>query len=584
MSGRHRCPRAWAVAACVVVAGLGLSRPVFAAPTECGAQTREIGSVCSPSSTPRVCTFDDFPAFDQCNVASDDNVYVYTWEGRHTSPTRPSSSWKLTNRYGYQCVEFALRYFFGRWAVPSWPNVVSAAAMCDRGAVPAEVLRIDSPTIDDVVPGDLMVFEPDNPECETGSWGHVAVVNDVNRDAGTVQNINENCAIATPTRGCVTNNVDIGCARCILHARNNVQPCVALGPPPATPSPNLEDGLCFACGNATRDRVAGGEDWSYGHYKAGCGLTQAATGLSMSTTFGTDVLAFAHDLLCRLDDDTKFVRTSCREEVVFDAGENRGTTEYGDWDPGFYKGECAPDEYVVGISQTTNLALFSIRCCRGNVAHDDCRPVVFADGNNFDGASMINDWDETYYKGECAPGRHIAGVSQKPGTGEPHAILCCGAGVVPPVDGGDADIDAPEDGSDVGDVAAAEADGPEPSDREGGADDADLADDGEDVDGGGGDGCGCRATGGSGAAGWGWFVLACLGCLLLLSPPKVGVLSSRGRAEGGCADVGRARSASLLGADRPTGVPRMLDGEGPSHLRSTPTIRSRSRSSCLVKS
>jgi hypothetical protein len=494
------------VAVQVGIVGLGVPRPASGAPTECGGQTREIESICVPPVTPRLCTFDDFPAFDQC--ASLGNVY--TWEGRHTAPTGGSSSWKRTNTLGYQCVELALRYFYGRWAVGTWPNVASAAAMCDVGRVPAGVTRIMTPTIADVVPGDLMVFTPSNAACGMTSWGHVAVVNGVNVAAETVQNINQNCATGTPPRGCVT-NVDISCAMCILHANNNVQPCETLGPPPTTPSPNVEDGLCFACGNAMRDRVTGWEDWSVGHYKAACGLTQAATGLSMSPTFGTAELAFAHDLLCRLDDDTRFVRTSCRE-VVFDAGENRGTTEYGDWDANFYKSECAPDEYVAGISQTTNLALYSIRCCQGEVAHNGCLPVVFAEGSNFDGGSMINDWDEHYYKGECAPGRYIAGVSQKPGTGEPHAILCCGDREVPPEDGGDADVDAPGDGGEVGDETSPETDGADLAEREGGGD---VAADGEVDDGGGGDGCGCRASGAGRSGGWAWIALTCAGFFLL---------------------------------------------------------------------
>lgn len=483
--------RAVLLIACL--AGVGAPRPASAY-NECGAQTRAIGSACG--ATPTICTFDDFQAYARCAT----DTHIYTTDGRHTRSSAPTTSWRLTDYYGYQCVELALRYFYGRWLVPNW-SVRNAAAMCN-GSLPAHVTRISNPTAADVVPGDLMVFPPNG--CGgAGADGHVAVVNSI--IGANAELINQNCLINNTLVTCVTRHSVADCAACIIHADYNAPVCKTIGLPPEDPPALPEEGLCFACGDSMRDEAEPGwVDWADFRYKAACSPTQAATGLSMSNT---GVLKYAHDLLCRLDRPDTFLRTSCHE-VVFDADDNRPTADGEDWDPGYYKGECAPDEYVVGISQTINLALFSIRCCQGAVAHDDCSAVVFADESDFDGSEMINDWDPDYNKGECAPGRFIAGVSQRPGTGEPHAILCCGERESPPDDGGDAGADD-GDGGEVSDGTGPDADGAPPGDEE-------TSGDVEADDGGvrslEGQGCSCRATGAAGAGGWIWMACAAL-CL-----------------------------------------------------------------------
>jgi hypothetical protein len=473
------------VVATLILLGVGVPGRARAY-NDCGAQTSAITSVCG--APPPICTFDDFPAYSNCSGAST----IYTWDGRHTSGTR--TSWTRTNTAGYQCVELALRYFYFRWRVSAWPRIGSAYQMC--ATHPGDVTPIMHPTAADIVPGDLIVTDRNVAACYTYADGHVAVVN---RVLGTnVELINQNCS----SGACVTTRSIANCALCVLHANNNVQVCETPAPPPVEPSLLPQDGLDFECQNAMRDDdVAGWTDWAPYRYKAACGLTQAATGLSLSTAYP---LKHAHALLCRLDDPDTFLRTSCRD-VVFDADENRGTTEYGDWDPGYYKGECAPDEYVAAISQTTNQALFSLRCCQGNVTHNLCSAVTFVDGDNFEGGAMINDWDPEGYKGECAPGRYVAGVSQRPGTGEPHSILCCGDRTSPPEDAGDAGSDVATDGG-AEDVAAPEADVVDPADADGGGDvEEDTGIDGT----GGEEGCGCRALGAGGSGGWTWILLAC---------------------------------------------------------------------------
>ena len=105
-----------------------------------------------------------------------------------------------------------------------------------------------------------------------------------------------------------------------------------------------------------------------------------------------------------------------------------------DWDPGYFKLECGANEYVAGVSQNAmpcagNNAFHAVMCaaasglpsgglgtaCRNRflVASDD-RPPGYTD-----------DWDEGAFKAECAQDEFAAGVSVHPGTGAPHAILCC---------------------------------------------------------------------------------------------------------------------------------------------------------------
>src|SRR5262249_15064492 len=106
-----------------------------------------------------------------------------------------------------------------------------------------------------------------------------------------------------------------------------------------------------------------------------------------------------------------------------------GTNVDGDWDPYYYKGECAAGEYVAGISQSTSLQIQSILCCPGQVTHANCAAKVFELQDGMEDHS-VGDWDPGYYKGSCGTTngfpRYVAGVSRDTSnTGYPHAILCC---------------------------------------------------------------------------------------------------------------------------------------------------------------
>jgi endoglucanase len=106
----------------------------------------------------------------------------------------------------------------------------------------------------------------------------------------------------------------------------------------------------------------------------------------------------------------------------FSAGDNRGTDDGGwDWDWGYRKGECGAGEYVRGVSQTGSGAAHEILCCPGSVRHQSCSVQTFANG---DAGFHGADWDWGYLKGQCADGQYVAGVSGEYGGGA-RSILCC---------------------------------------------------------------------------------------------------------------------------------------------------------------
>jgi hypothetical protein len=349
--------------------------------------------------------------------------------------------------------------------------------MCDAYSQ-AQVTSTDHP-----VPGDLIVYDANS--CGALTAGHVAVVDLVPGD-GTARLVEQNYLGDANQR-----TVSLGCSPlCYLHANTNIRVCETLPMPVDPPPTDPSVGLDFACGNSMRDRGPTWEDWSRGFRKAACSVSQAATGLSMSM----DSYRYAHALLCREDDTERYPHTdnydTCRK-VVFNVEDNRGTTITGDWDPGFLKGECAEGEFVAGVSQTTNQALHAILCCQGQVTHDQCAPLVF-DNQDAREDPTANDWDPGYHKGECGPGRYMAGASMTALTGVPHAILCCGEPVVEPPDAG-----VPDASPTVGDaslVLGGDAEEPPPQPH---------------------DGCGCNAGGGGPFGGWLWIVLCCAGALAL---------------------------------------------------------------------
>ena len=485
-----------AAVACLVTPRLALAYHA------CGPQTAAIPSICQVA--PTVCTLDDYPAFDICTGLPQNNNASDVWssDGRHTYQTNVGSCYLTDNNWGYQCVELGRRYFRFRWGVTSsWGTVGFAEDMC--GAYPHDQVTITT----DPVAGDLMIDRSgptanwsDDPACHMVQGGHVAVVNAVSADGQTITVINQNfesqgkeSSIARSCADCVNWGSGNVCG-CFLHANVNVPLCKTLPAPPDPVPTGLDQGLDFACGTSLRDNGQGWNDWAYYRFKAACGLSQAATGLSMSKTDKR----YAHELLCRAEDPARYPHTADNatcHAVVFNVADNRGTDSTGNWDPDYLKGECAADEFVAGISQSQNQALYSILCCQGQVTHELCTPRAFADADAREDPGA-NDWDPDYYKGECGPGRYVAGVSMTPLTGIPHAILCCGLPVEEPPEagvGGNTGAGGNAGGSPTGGASAAPA-GEVPDSTDSG-------------------GCGCH-TGRSGRFdGWAWLALACAASL-----------------------------------------------------------------------
>jgi hypothetical protein len=185
-------------------------------------------------------------------------------------------------------------------------------------------------------------------------------------------------------------------------------------PPPPPPSGEIFTRLVFDGTSTQRSNKAG--DWRYGFWKAEVGDAEVMTGLSMSASTGR-----AHAALARGGSDGwRYPHNSCR--VVTFAWGDAGATW--DWSSGRFKGECARNEYVAGVAQSTSGQMDSLLCCPGSVAKNSCTPKQFEWGDSRE-ASNSGDWDATYFKGECGTGRYVAGVSRDPSSGRPSTLLCC---------------------------------------------------------------------------------------------------------------------------------------------------------------
>jgi hypothetical protein len=91
--------------------------------------------------------------------------------------------------------------------------------------------------------------------------------------------------------------------------------------------------------------------------------------------------------------------------------DNRGDNDNGwDWDPGSAKTECNAGEYVEGVAQYTNGAGVHSVLCCPSNVRH-----AFCDAQIFytqdSSAYPGTDWDPTYLKGQCPSGQYVAGIS-----------------------------------------------------------------------------------------------------------------------------------------------------------------------------
>jgi hypothetical protein len=162
-------------------------------------------------------------------------------------------------------------------------------------------------------------------------------------------------------------------------------------------------------------------DWMPNSFKAECAVGEPVQGLA--TYWGSSTTRSA---LCRNGTQPRSIYTHARgcHALDFSSQDARGTTATGDWDYGFYKGECGTNEYVAGVAQSGDGKIDGILCCPGVIAHEWCS-TVHIDPYSTSEASSAGDWDPGYLKANCGDGRYVAGISHDAPTGTPHALLCC---------------------------------------------------------------------------------------------------------------------------------------------------------------
>jgi hypothetical protein len=180
-------------------------------------------------------------------------------------------------------------------------------------------------------------------------------------------------------------------------------------------------------------------DWSPYNYKGECESGQPLVGVSTNTSTG-----IAHAIFCGSGPETSFFpqSNSCHQ-VNFDGFNGAAGTVQpaasktadaawwtnGDWDYKYYKGECAPNEFVAGISQSQQGGAATLLCCPSSVAHESCDAQPF---NSSNAGNAETDWDFAYYKAECSNGQYVAGISVDTTHGHPHELLCCSPASPPP--------------------------------------------------------------------------------------------------------------------------------------------------------
>lgn len=124
-------------------------------------------------------------------------------------------------------------------------------------------------------------------------------------------------------------------------------------------------------------------DFAPGDWKLECGSGQYVSAVSENTTQHSGDNRF-HGLQCA--QGANLAGNERCTARVFGGGDARGETASGDWDPGAYKGECAVNEYVVGVSvSTTTGGPNSLLCCSAN---PESRNVGLYSDSNYRGASQ----------------------------------------------------------------------------------------------------------------------------------------------------------------------------------------------------
>jgi hypothetical protein len=165
-----------------------------------------------------------------------------------------------------------------------------------------------------------------------------------------------------------------------------------------------------------------GSDWDpptgpgQAYFKGQCSPGFQQLGLSKSPATGR-----TNSILCQMVAPSQFPGTYAAMLAV--PGDQRRAGRIGDWDYGYYKLECGNNEYVSGSSENFVTHQFhAVRCSSSpGLGNTGCYTRAF----DSSGAAGDGDWDPGFYKAECAPSEYVAGVSVDTASGDPHAVLCC---------------------------------------------------------------------------------------------------------------------------------------------------------------
>ncbi len=193
VSTKARIPVALVASFIVVAAGCASSTE------DVSQSTAAVDSICNEKASASI---DGIPAYAYCG-----NTNVWSNNGVDTKNASGGTGWVQTEHgYGYQCVEFAVRYMRFKWNVSTSWGVSYAKQMCAKH--PSGVTVTTKP-----VHGDLVVFGAGSCGADPTA-GHVAVVDTV----GSTSFV----AVQENTAGRYT--YKDSCASCFLHAASNVPP------------------------------------------------------------------------------------------------------------------------------------------------------------------------------------------------------------------------------------------------------------------------------------------------------------------------------------------------------------------------
>jgi hypothetical protein len=106
---------------------------------------------------------------------------------------------------------------------------------------------------------------------------------------------------------------------------------------------------------------------------------------------------------------------------------------YGDWDVGYFKGDCPPPQYIVGLAQTPSGLLANALCAESSTFPQNgggwapsrtCHKVALPGSSPWPQPDGY--WPGAGYDMlECDANQVVVGVSVVPTTDFPHAIYCC---------------------------------------------------------------------------------------------------------------------------------------------------------------